>query len=57
MSAVPQHKRMAMGETVAMKKGGAVRKSGIPDSPMETVKRANGIPGMKSGGKVGAKKC
>ena len=50
MSAIPQHKRMAMGEKVTgMKKGGAV-KTGIPDSPMEKVKRQNGIPGMKAGG-------
>lgn len=55
MSAIPQHKRIAMGEAVTgMKKGGLVtRKTGIPDTPLEGVKRKNGIPGMKSGGKVG----
>ncbi len=56
MSMIPQHKRMAMGEKVGMKKGGSV-KTGIPDSPMEKVKRQNGIPGMKSGGKVKGKGC
>lgn len=54
MSAIPQHKRLAMGEKVSgMKNGGPVRKTGIPDSPLETVKRKNSVPGMKSGGKVG----
>lgn len=54
---INQHKRMAMG----MKRGGGVlknttpaRKTGMPDSPLEKVKRANGIPGIKTGGKVPA---
>jgi len=55
MDKVPQHKRMAMGEKVGFKKGGAVAprllKTGTPDSPLEKAKRANGIPGMKKGGK------
>lgn len=56
--AINQHKKMAMGEPVQMKRGGLVknaaplRKTGMPDSPMEKVKRANGIPGIKNGGKV-----
>jgi hypothetical protein len=28
------------------------RGTGFPDSPLEAIKRANGIPGMKRGGKV-----
>ena len=52
----PQHKRMAMGERVGFKSGGLVQskplKTGIPDSPIEVAKRANGIPGMKTGGGV-----
>lgn len=62
MDATPQHKRMAMGQKVTgMKSGGPVmpsmpmaqsaRKTGIPDSPITKVKAANGIPGMKKGGK------
>ncbi len=58
-SQVPQHKRMAMGDRVGFKKGGSVSapsatkplKSGIKNSPLEGVKRANGIPGMKKGGR------
>jgi hypothetical protein len=36
------------------------RTSGIPDSPLEAVKRRNGIPGMKDGGetlKAAQRKC
>jgi hypothetical protein len=53
--AINQHKRMAMGQ--GMKKGGLVKpvsasppKSGLKNSPIENVKRANGVPGMKKGG-------
>jgi hypothetical protein len=56
-SNIPQHKRMAMGEKPGFKRGGSVSpsstkplKSGMKDSPLETVKRNNGIPGMKKGG-------
>ena len=53
MKDVPQHKRMAMGEKVSgMKAGGAVRKTGMAMNPVEKAKRANGVPGMKMGGKV-----
>lgn len=51
---IPQHKRMAMGQRdVGFKKGGFVTpvKKGVPDSPLEKGKRANGVPGMKHGGK------
>lgn len=52
--AIPQHKRLAMGDKVGFKKGGSVGgqllKTGIPDSPIETARRNNGIPGMKKGG-------
>lgn len=58
-SQIPQHKRLAMGEKVGFKSGGIIGasarpanlKTGLKDSPLETVKRANGIPGMKKGGK------
>lgn len=46
-------KQMAMGTKPAMKMGGAVSgflKSGKKDSPLETAKRNNGIPGFKAGG-------
>lgn len=55
-SKMPQHKRMACGEAVGFKKGGLVAnppspvKSGVKDTPLEKVRRANGIPGMKRGG-------
>lgn len=54
MAAIGQHKAMAMGEKLKMAKGGAVPflKSGKKDSPLETAKRNNGIPGFKKGGKV-----
>lgn len=54
------HKMNAMGKDLKMKAGGAVPyiKSGKPTSPLTDAKRANGIPGFKSGGKVKAKgKC
>lgn len=56
-SLVPQHKRLAQGEKVGFKSGGPVPakaaplKTGMKDSPIEKVKRNNGIPGMKAGGK------
>ena len=55
-AAINQHKQMAMGQKVGMKAGGMVKptvKTGMPDSPMEKAKRANGIPGFKKGGKAG----
>lgn len=55
MSAIPQHKRMAMGEAVEMKKGGGVKPPAM--NPIEKAKRANGVVGMKSGGKAGKKGC
>jgi len=59
---ISQHKRMAMGQQVTgMKKGGPVvkpapmtapiPKTGMRNSPIENVKRVNGVPGMKKGGK------
>jgi len=56
--AIPQHKRMAMGQKdIGFAKGGAVEtkllKTGIPTSPITDAKRANGIPGMKRGGRAG----
>lgn len=57
-SKIPQHKRMACGDRVGFKKGGAVLpnpnvlKSGMPETPMTKAKHVNGIPGMKRGGKV-----
>lgn len=63
-SKIPQNKRLAMGEKVGFAKGGSVPKApalpssrpvlktGRPDSPMEGVKRANGIVGMKKGGRA-----
>lgn len=60
-SAIPQHKKIAMGDKPAFKNGGFVKmapakpamlKTGIKDSPLEKSKRANGIPGMKVGGKA-----
>lgn len=55
-SQVNQHKRMAMGEKVGFARGGRVGvprtlKTGIPDSPIENAKRANGVVGMKKGGR------
>lgn len=60
-SAIGQHKRMAQGEkNIGFKSGGLVPatpylKSGKKDSPLETAKRNNGIPGFKKGGKAGCK--
>lgn len=57
---ISQHKRMAMGDGVArprkaskleFARGGVVSKTGIPTSPITDSKRANGVPGMKKGGK------
>lgn len=63
MTKVPQRKRIAMGSGPLpgnFKAGGTIRLSpkvpsrstGLADSPLETVRRNNGIPGMKKGGKV-----
>ena len=61
---VSQHKQMAMGQNPKVggigaggkyAHGGAVK--GIPTSPITDVKRANGIPGMKAGGKAKSKGC
>lgn len=56
-SKLPQHKRMAQGERVGFKSGGSTgqyrppsKKTGLDDSPIEKVKRRNGVPGMKDGG-------
>ena len=58
--AVPQHKRLAMGKPIGVSSrkanfatGGkvALLKSGIPESPITKAKAANGVPGMKKGGK------
>jgi len=52
---VSQHKQMAMGQkpkvegSTKFARGGLAK--GIPTSPITDVKRANGIPGMKKGGK------
>lgn len=65
---IPQHKRMAMGKGMASSpkggtfaKGGSVDKAllktGMPTSPLTDAKRANGIPGIKAGGKVGKAGC
>lgn len=51
--AIPQRKRLAMDEGIQkFKTGGSVMylKSGRKDSPLETAKRRNGIPGFKAGG-------
>ena len=53
--AISQHKRLAMDEGIQkFKTGGSVMylKSGRKDSPLETAKRRNGIPGFKAGGKA-----
>jgi hypothetical protein len=56
---VSQHKQLAMGQNPKVggigaadkyARGGSVK--GIPTSPITDVKRANGIPGMKKGGKA-----
>ncbi len=63
---INQHKRMAMGKSIGMAKGGAVvigakasPPSGVmpaikgqPMSPLTKAKMTNGIPGYKAGGKV-----
>jgi len=57
---IPQHKQMAMGQEPRVggigaagkyARGGSVLKTGIPTSPITDAKRANGVPGMKKGGK------
>jgi hypothetical protein len=57
---INQHKSMAMGTNPKVggigsidryARGGSVK--GIPTSPITDVKRGNGIPGIKKGGKVG----
>lgn len=57
-SLIPQHKRLATGQSVGFKKGGYVSpsnnlKTGIPDTPLTKAKINNGIPGMKKGGSCG----
>ena len=59
---IPQHKRMAMGTdpergpSGKFAKGGSIPstnlKTGIPDSPLTKDKMANGIPGLKKGGRA-----
>lgn len=52
---IPQRKRLSMDEGIQkFKSGGSVvyLKSGKPDSPLETAKRNNGIPGFKKGGRA-----
>lgn len=62
---ITQHKRMAMGQNIShgggggsnkFARGGGVgirpSKSGIPTTPLTDAKRANGIPGLKKGGKA-----
>lgn len=59
--AIRQHKQMAMGKSVPQGTGGKYArggsvpglKTGIPDNPITDAKRANGVRGIKSGGKVG----
>jgi hypothetical protein len=51
-----QHKRMAMGGNArGYKMGGSVEtpllKTGTPRTPIVKAKMANGIPGMKKGGR------
>ena len=51
--AIPQRKRLAAEEGIQkFKSGGSVMylKTGRKDSPLETAKRKNGIPGFKAGG-------
>lgn len=58
-SMIPQHHRMAMGQSVnGMNRGpggkfaaGGSVKAGLPTSPITDSKRANGVPGMKKGGR------
>ena len=50
----PLRKRLAAGDKVnvtKLAKGGCA----MPMSPMTKVKRANGVKGLKSGGKAGCK--
>lgn len=58
---IPQRKQMAMGKSVPQGAGGKFArggsvpslKTGIPDNPITDAKRANGVKGIKNGGKVG----
>ena len=51
--AVPQHKRLACGDTIkGYAKGGTVEASPTKISPLTQARRNNGIKGMKTGGKV-----
>lgn len=54
---ISQHKQMAMGQEPKVGPGGKFAKGGsvkgIPTSPVTDAKRANGVPGIKKGGKVG----
>lgn len=58
-SLIPQHQRMAMGQSVngmnrgaggRFAAGGAVTR-GLPTNPITDSKRGNGVPGMKKGGR------
>ena len=52
---VHQHKRLAMGDTLkGYAKGGSIGslKQQMPTSPITDAKRANGVPGLRGGGKV-----
>lgn len=53
---INQHKRMAMGGNArGYKLGGSVPtllKTGTPENPITKAKMANGIPGMKKGGRA-----
>ena len=57
--AISEREKNARGMSLKLKAGGSVPflKSGKKDSPLETAKRNNGIPGYKAGGKVKSKKC
>jgi hypothetical protein len=58
---IGQHKKLAMGKPTGngpngpngkFAKGGPVLKTGIPESPITKAKIANGVPGIKKGGKA-----
>lgn len=54
---IPQHKRVAMGDTIkGYAKGGRVgmpdaKVSGSAKNPLTAARRGNGVKGMKDGGK------
>lgn len=65
---IPQHKRLAQGESVGFKKGGSVGIAHAPNvtpvgagrmvstgggSPLTSARRNNGVPGMCAGGAMG----